>query len=181
MIKKGIILAGGSGTRMSPITKAVNKQLLPLYDKPLFFYPLSVLMLAQIKDILIIVNKGQIDQFRKVLPNGNRLGIKIQYAEQDKPRGLPDAFLVGEKFINNQPVSLILGDNFFYGQSLTRKLIECNKLTNGAKVFLHPVRKPSLYGIATINKKNKITKIIEKPKKTNSNLAVTGLYFLIVR
>jgi glucose-1-phosphate thymidylyltransferase len=177
MIKKGIILAGGTGTRMSPITKAVNKQLLPLYDKPLFFYPLSVLMLAQIKDILIIVNKGQIDQFRKVLPNGNRLGIKIQYAEQDKPRGLPDAFLVGEKFINNQPVSLILGDNFFYGQSLTKKLIECTKLTNGAKVFLHPVRKPSLYGIATINKKNKITKIIEKPKKTNSNLAVTGLYF----
>jgi glucose-1-phosphate thymidylyltransferase len=177
MIKKGIILAGGSGTRMSPITKAVNKQLLPLYDKPLFFYPLSVLMLAQIKDILIIVNKGQIDQFKKVLPNGNRLGIKIQYAEQDKPRGLPDAFLVGEKFINNQAVSLILGDNFFYGQSLTKKLIECTKLINGAKIFLHPVRKPSLYGIATINKKNKITKIIEKPKKTNSNLAVTGLYF----
>ena len=113
MIKKGIILAGGTGTRMSPITKAVNKQLLPLYDKPLFFYPLSVLMLAQIRNILIIVNKGQIDQFRKVLPNGNSLGIKIQYAEQDKPRGLPDAFLVGENFINNQPVSLILGDNFF--------------------------------------------------------------------
>ena len=177
MIKKGIILAGGTGTRMSPITKAVNKQLLPLYDKPLFFYPLSVLMLAQIKDILIIVNKGQVDQFRKVLPNGDRLGVKIQYAEQDKPRGLPDAFLVGEKFINDQPVSLILGDNFFYGQSLTKKLIECTKLNNGAKVFLHPVKKPSLYGIATINKKNKITKIIEKPKKTNSNLAVTGLYF----
>ena len=153
MIKKGIILAGGTGTRMSPITKAVNKQLLPLYDKPLFFYPLSVLMLAQIKDILIVVNKGQVDQFKKVLPNGNRLGIKIQYAEQDKPKGLPDAFLVGENFINNQPVSLILGDNFFYGQSLTKKLIECTKLINGAKVFLHPVRKPSLYGIATINKK----------------------------
>ena len=177
MIKKGIILAGGSGTRMSPITKAVNKQLLPLYDKPLFFYPLSVLMLAQIKDILIIVNKGQVDQFRNVLPDGKRLGINIQYAEQDRPRGLPDAFLVGEKFINNQPVSLILGDNFFYGQSLTKKLIECTKLNNGAKVFLHPVKRPSLYGIATINKKNKITKIIEKPKKTNSNLAVTGLYF----
>jgi len=177
MIKKGIILAGGSGTRMSPITKAVNKQLLPLYDKPLFFYPLSVLMLAQIKDILIIVNKGQVDQFRKVLPDGKRLGINIEYAEQDRPRGLPDAFLIGEKFINNQPVSLILGDNFFYGQSLTKKLIECTKLNNGAKVFLHPVKRPSLYGIATINKKNKITKIIEKPKKTNSNLAVTGLYF----
>ena len=113
MIKKGIILAGGSGTRMSPITKAVNKQLLPLYDKPLFFYPLSVLMLAGIKDILIIVNKGQVNQFKKVLPDGNKLGIKIQYEEQSKPKGLPDAFLIGEKFINNQPVALILGDNFF--------------------------------------------------------------------
>ena len=177
MIKKGIILAGGSGTRMSPITKAVNKQLLPLYDKPLFFYPLSVLMLAKIREILIIVNKGQVDQFKKVLPNGNRLGIKIEYAEQDKPRGLPDAFLVGEKFIDNQPVSLILGDNFFYGQSLTKKLIECTILNNGAKVFLHPVKKPSLYGVATISQKNKILKIVEKPKKTNSNLAITGLYF----
>ena len=177
MIKKGIILAGGTGSRMSPITKAVNKQLLPLYDKPLFFYPLSVLMLAKIKDILIIVNKGQINQFKKVLPNGNKLGIKIHYAEQDKPRGLPDAFLIGEKFINNQPVALILGDNFFFSQSLTKKLIECTKLNYGAKVFLHPVKKPSLYGVATINKKNKITKIVEKPKKTNSNLAVTGLYF----
>jgi glucose-1-phosphate thymidylyltransferase len=177
MIKKGIILAGGLGSRMSPITKAVNKQLLPLYDKPLFFYALSVLMLAKIKDILIIVNKGQVDQFKKVLPNGNNLGIKIDYAEQDKPRGLPDAFLIGEKFINNQPVSLILGDNFFYGQSLTKKLIGCTKLNTGAKVFLHPVKKPSLYGVATVSRNNKIIKIIEKPKKTNSNLAVTGLYF----
>ena len=116
MIKKGIILAGGSGTRMSPITKAVNKQLLPLYDKPLFFYPLSALMLAKIRDILIIVNKGQVDQFKKVLPNGDKLGIKIKYAEQDKPRGLPDAFLIGEKFISNKPVALILGDNFFSGR-----------------------------------------------------------------
>ena len=177
MIKKGIILAGGSGTRMSPITKAVNKQLLPLYDKPLFFYPLSVLMLAKIRDILIVVNKGQIDQFKKVLPDGNKLGIKIQYIEQDKPKGLPDAFIIGKKFINNKPVILILGDNFFYGQSLTKKLIKCTNLSNGAKVFLHPVKKPSLYGVATINSKNKITKIVEKPKKTKSNLAVTGLYF----
>ena len=177
MIKKGIILAGGAGTRMSPITKAVNKQLLPLYDKPLFFYPLSVLMLAKIRDILIIVNKGQIDQFKKVLPDGNKLGIKIQYIEQDKPKGLPDAFIIGKKFISDKPVILILGDNFFYGQSLTKKLIKCTSLSNGAKVFLHPVKKPSLYGVATINSKNKITKIIEKPKKTKSNLAVTGLYF----
>jgi len=177
MIKKGIILAGGTGTRMSPITKAVNKQLLPLYDKPLFFYPLSVLMLAKIKDILIIVNKGQVEQFKKVLPNGNNLGIKITYAEQDKPRGLPDAFIIGEKFIGNSSVALILGDNFFYGQSLTKKLIDCTRLTKGAKVFLHPVKNPSLYGVATINKKNKIVSIIEKPKKTKSKLAVTGLYF----
>ena len=113
MIKKGIILAGGTGSRMSPVTKAVNKQLLPLYDKPLFYYPLSVLMLAKIKDILIIVNKGQIQQFKNVLPNGNNLGIKITYIEQDKPRGLPDAFIIGEKFIGNDSVALILGDNFF--------------------------------------------------------------------
>ena len=177
MIRKGIILAGGTGSRMSPITKAVNKQLLPLYDKPLFFYPLSVLMLAKIKDILIIVNKGQVDQFKKVLPNGNNLGIKITYAEQAKPRGLPDAFIVGEKFIGNDSIALILGDNFFFGQSLTKKLIQCARLSKGAKVFLHPVKEPSLYGVATINKKNKIINIIEKPKKTNSNLAITGLYF----
>ena len=177
MIKKGIILAGGTGSRMSPVTKAVNKQLLPLYDKPLFFYPLSVLMLAKIKDILIIVNKGQVEQFKKILPNGNNLGIKITYAEQEKPKGLPDAFIVGEKFIGNKSVALILGDNFFFGQSLTKKLINCTSLSKGAKVFLHPVKNPSLYGVATINKKNKIINIIEKPKKTKSNLAVTGLYF----
>ena len=177
MIKKGIILAGGLGTRMSPITKAVNKQLLPLYDKPLFFYPLSVLLLAKIRDILIIVNKGQAEQFKKVLPNGNNLGIKIQYEEQSSPKGLPDAFIVGEKFIKNNPVALVLGDNFFYGQSLTNKLIKCTKLTRGAKVFLHSVKNPSLFGVATINKKNHITKIIEKPIKSKSNLAITGLYF----
>ena len=177
MIKKGIILAGGVGTRMSPITKAVNKQLLPIYDKPLIFYPLSVLMLAGIRDILIIVNKGQLNQFRKILPNGNNLGIKISYVEQTKPRGLPDAFVVGEKFIGKENVALILGDNFFYGQSLTKRLQECVKLKSGAIVLLHPVRNPSLYGIASINKKNKIVKIIEKPKKHFSNLAITGLYF----
>ena len=177
MIKKGIILAGGTGSRMSPITKAVNKQLLPLYDKPLFFYPLSVLMLAKIKDILIIVNKGQVEQFKKVLPDGNKLGIKIRYAEQEKPIGLPDAFVVGENFIGKDSVALILGDNFFFGQSLTQKLVKCSNLSKGAKVFLHPVKNPQMYGVATINKQKKIIKIIEKPKKTKSNLAVTGLYF----
>ena len=177
MIKKGIILAGGYGTRMSPLTKAVNKQLLPIYDKPLIYYPLSVLMLSGIRDILIIVNKGQLYQFKKILPNGNNLGIKISYQEQKYPRGLPDAFQIGKNFIGNSNVALILGDNFFYGQSLTEKLKNCVKLKKGAKIILHPVRNPSAYGVASINKKNKITKIIEKPKKFFSNLAVTGLYF----
>ena len=125
MIKKGIILAGGTGSRMSPLTKAVNKQLLPIYDKPLIYYPLSVLMLSGIKDILIVVNKGQLNQFKKILPNGNNLGIKITYIEQKQPKGLPDAFVVGKKFKGNDNVALILGDNFFYGQSLTKKLKEC--------------------------------------------------------
>ena len=177
MIKKGIILAGGTGSRMSPVTKAVNKQLLPLYDKPLFFYPLSVLMLAKIKDILIIVNKGQVEQFKKILPDGNNLGIKISYKEQEKPKGLPDAFIVGEKFIGKDSVALILGDNFFFEQDFSKKLVKSTKLTSGAKVFLHPVKNPSLYGVATIDKKNKITNITEKPQKPKSSLAVTGLYF----
>ena len=177
MIKKGIILAGGMGTRMSPLTKAVNKQLLPLYDKPLIFYPLSVLMLAGIKKILIIVNKGQVNQFKSILPEKNNLGIKIEYAEQSKPRGLPDAFIIGERFIGKDKVALILGDNFFYGQNLSLKLTKSGNLKGGAKIFLHPVNNPSLYGVATINSKNKVIKLIEKPKKAISNLAVTGIYF----
>ena len=177
MIKKGIILAGGMGTRMSPLTKAVNKQLLPLYDKPLIYYPLSVLMLAGIKNILIIVNKGQLQQFRKILPEKNNLGIKIQYKEQAKPGGLPEAFIIGEKFIDKDKVALILGDNFFYGQSLTKTLKRSTNIKNGAKIFLHPVKNPNLYGVASIDGKNKVSKLVEKPKKTISNLAVTGLYF----
>ena len=177
MIKKGIILAGGTGSRMSPLTKAVNKQLLPIYDKPLIFYPLSVLMLSGIKDILIIVNKGQLNQFKKILPNGNNLGIKISYTEQEHPKGLPDAFIIGKNFIGKNNVALILGDNFFYGESFTKKLKKCVKLNKGAQVILHWVSNPSSYGVAKINNKNKIVKIIEKPKKAFSNLAVTGLYF----
>ena len=119
MIKKGIILAGGFGTRMSPLTKAVNKQLLPIYDKPLIFYPLSILMLSKIREILIIVNKGQINHYRKLIPDGKNLGLNITYKEQDKPRGLPDAFILGEKFIGKDKVAMILGDNFFYGQGLS--------------------------------------------------------------
>jgi len=178
MVNKGIILAGGIGTRMSPLTKAVNKQLLPIYDKPLIFYPLSILMLAKIKDILIIVNKGQLDQYKKLLPNGNNLGVKITFKEQDKPRGLPDAFILGEKFIGKDNVSLILGDNFFYGQSLSDTLKKCTSLTYGAKVLLYKVNNPELFGVAKIGKKNKKIKILkEKPKKFISDQAVTGLYF----
>ena len=177
MINKGIILAGGHGTRMSPLTKAVNKQLLPIYDKPLIYYPLSILMLAKIKDILIIVNKGQLTQFKKILPDGENLGIKINYAEQKYPRGIPEAFIIGKKFIGKDSVALVLGDNFFYGQNLTEKLKECTKLQSGAKIFIHPVSNPSHYGVVKINKKNKILKIIEKPKKYLSNFAITGLYF----
>ena len=177
MIKKGIILAGGLGTRMSPLTKAINKQLLPIYDKPLIFYPLSILMLAGIKDILIIVNEGQLAQFKKIFPESKNLGIKINFAQQKYPGGLPEAFIIGEKFIGKNNVALILGDNFFYGQSLTEKLKDCTKLQSGAKIFLHPVSNPSQYGVVKINKKNKILKITEKPKKYLSNLAITGLYF----
>ena len=177
MIKKGIILAGGKGTRMSPLTKAVNKQLLPRYDKPLIFYPLSILMLANIKDILIIVNKGQLDQYKKIIPDGKNLGIKIRYLEQNKPRGLPDAFVIGEKFIGKDNVAMILGDNFFYGQNLTSKLLNNTKLKKGARVVLHKVSKPDLFGVAKINKNNKIISIKEKPKKFLSDLAITGLYF----
>ncbi len=176
MIKKGIILAGGKGTRMSPLTKAVNKQLLPIHDKPLIFYPLSILMLAGIKDILIIVNKGQLPQYKKIIPNGKNFGIKIEYLEQKNPNGLPEAFILGEKFINNQNVCLILGDNFFYGQNLSKILQNCSKLKNGAKVLLHRVNNPESFGVAKVLGK-KIKSIKEKPKKFLSDLAITGLYF----
>ena len=177
MIKKGIILAGGMGTRMSPLTKAVNKQLLPIHDKPLIFYPLSILMLANIKDILIIVNKGQLEQYKKILPNGDNLGIKITYEEQEKPKGLPDAFIIGEKFIENKNVALILGDNFFYGQNLSKNLNNNSKLNTGAKILLYKVVKPELFGVAKINSKKKVVYIKEKPKKYISDFAITGLYF----
>ena len=134
-------------------------------------------MLANIRDILIIVNKGQLNQYKKILPDGKNLGIKINYIEQSYPKGLPDAFVLGEKFIGKENVSLILGDNFFYGQYLTQKLLNCTKLKKGAKVLLHKVSKPELYGVAMVNKRNKINKISEKPKKYISDLAITGLYF----
>lgn len=176
MIKKGIILAGGNGTRMSPLTKAVNKQLLPIYDKPLIFYSLSILMLSKIKDVLIIVKRGQLEQYKKILPNGKNLGMNISYKEQEKPNGLPEAFLIGENFIKNDNVALILGDNFFYAQNLSSLLLEAIKLNKGSQVILHKVHKPELYGVATIRKK-KIISIKEKPKKFISDKAITGLYF----
>ena len=176
MINKGIILAGGSGTRLSPLTKAVNKQLLPIYDKPLIFYPLSILMLANIKNILMIVNPGQIDNFKSLLGDGKRFGIKIQYKIQKKPKGLADAFILGKSFIKKDNVALILGDNFFYGQSLTDKLEKSLSHNNGARIFLKNVKTPENFGVAKIVH-NKIEKIIEKPKKFISSYAITGLYF----
>ena len=176
MINKGIILAGGSGTRLSPLTKAVNKQLLPIYDKPLIFYPLSILMLANIKNILMIVNPNQIENFKSLLGDGKRFGIKIQYKIQKKPRGLADAFILGKNFIKKDNVALILGDNFFYGQSLTYKLEKSLLHSDGARIFLKKVKMPENFGVVKIVN-NKIIKIVEKPKKFISNYAITGLYF----
>jgi len=176
VIRKGIILAGGKGTRLSPLTKILNKQLLPLYDKPLIFYPLSVLMLAGIKDILIITNRGDTNLFKKILDNGKNLGIKISYKEQKKPNGLPEAFIIGEKFIKNQSVALILGDNFFYGQGFTNRIKEKIQENRGATIFTYIVNNTSDYGIVELNKNNEIKNILEKPKKTNSKLAITGFY-----
>jgi glucose-1-phosphate thymidylyltransferase len=176
MIKKAIILAGGKGTRLSPLTKVLNKQLLPLYDKPLIFYPLSVLMLAGIKEILIITNRGETNLFKKILGNGENLGIKIFYKEQKKANGLPEAFIIGEKFIKNQSVALILGDNFFYGQGFTNRIKEKIKENRGATIFTYIVNNPKDYGIIELDKNNKIKNILEKPKKTKSRLAITGFY-----
>jgi glucose-1-phosphate thymidylyltransferase len=176
MIKKGIILAGGKGTRLSPLTKIINKQLLPLYDKPTIFYPLSVFMLANIRDILIITNPNEGDNFKKIIGDGSNFGIKIEYLEQKKPNGLPEAFIIGEKFINNQSIALILGDNFFYGQGFTNRLREVTKQKTGSTIFVYGVNNPQDYGIIEMHNK-KIINIKEKPKKSKSNLAITGLYF----
>lgn len=176
MIKKGIILAGGMGSRLSPLTKIINKQLLPLYDKPLIFYPLSILMLAGIREVLIITNPKEDINFKKILGNGSNFGIKIQYLTQHKPNGLPEAFIIGEKFINKQNIALILGDNFFYGQGFTKRLRQQTKMKSGAIIFTYKVNNPEDYGIVEI-KKNKILNIKEKPKKSKSDLAITGLYF----
>ena len=176
MIKKAIILCGGTGSRMHPLTKVTNKQQLPLFDKPMFYYPLSLMMLCGIRDFIFIINQEQELNFRKLLGNEKDLGIKIKFIVQNKPKGLPDAFIVSEKLIKGQPVAMILGDNFFYGNMLTPLIKSSFKDNIGCNIYLYPSKKPSQYGVVEFDKRNKIKKIIEKPKKTNSNLIITGIY-----
>ena len=176
MIKKGIILAGGTGSRLSPITKSINKQLLPLYDKPMIFYSLSVLMLAKIRDVLLITKKNDLKLYKELLGSGEDIGLKISYAIQEKPRGIPEAFIIGKKFISDQNIALILGDNFFYGQGFTKKLLDEKRLKNGAKIFLYNVKNPEDYGSVEIEN-DKIKNIKEKSKNIKSSFAITGLYF----
>jgi len=173
---KGIILSGGTGSRLFPLTLSISKQIIPIYDKPMIYYPLSVLMLAGIKDVMIITNKDHISIFKDQLGNGSSLGIKISYEVQDNPNGIPEAFLISEKFIDNQNVVLILGDNLLYGQKLGALLKSSFNQKNGAKIFLHQVKNPNEYGVVEFNLQKKIKKIIEKPKKIKSNFAITGLY-----
>ena len=172
----GIILAGGNGTRMGPLTKAISKQLLPIYDKPTIFYPLSILMLTGIKDVVIITRTEDQNSFNRLLGNGKTLGLNIKYVIQETPKGLPDAFICSANHIKKKNVALILGDNFFYGQGFTNRLKNSLKKNIGATIFLYPVKNPENFGIAELNK-GKIKKISEKPKKSKSNLAITGLYF----
>ena len=174
---KGIVLAGGSGTRLHPITKAISKQLLPVYDKPLIFYPLSVLMLAEIRDILIITTPQDQQSFRKLLGDGADYGINLQYAEQARPNGLAEAFLIGEKFIGNGNVCLVLGDNIFYGQGFKDILNKAKTGKQGATIFGYQVTDPERFGVVEFDSDNKVVSIEEKPAKPRSNFAVTGLYF----
>ena len=175
--RKGIILAGGKGSRLWPITLGVSKQLLPIYNKPSIFYPLSTLMLCGIREFLVITNTEDLRNFKSLLGNGKQFGISINYAIQPKPEGIAQAFIIGEKFIGNSPVALILGDNFFYGNDLSKILIKASKKNNGATIFASEVLDPERYGVINFDNQFNVTSIEEKPKKPQTNYAITGIYF----
>jgi len=174
---KGIILAGGSGTRLYPLTKSISKQIMPIYDKPMIYYPLSVLMLANIKEILIISTERDLPVFKELFKDGSELGLKLEYKVQEKPNGLAEAFLIGEEFIGKDNVALILGDNIFYGSGFTGLVEETAKLKKGAIIFGYPVKDPKAYGVVEFDENGKAVSLEEKPKEPKSNYAIPGLYF----
>ena len=174
---KGIILAGGSGTRLYPLTKAISKQIMPVYDKPMIYYPLSILMLSNIRDILIISTNRDMPVFEELLGNGNQLGLNIQYKVQENPNGIAEAFILGEKFIGDDSVALILGDNIFYGHGLSGILEESSQLKNGAHIFAYPVTDPKSYGVVEFDHEGSVISLEEKPEKPKSKYAIPGLYF----